>query len=42
MSITTPTVSDACQQALLRAARRGDEHAFAELVEPYRSQLHAH
>ncbi|HLM51179.1 MAG TPA: sigma-70 family RNA polymerase sigma factor [Solirubrobacteraceae bacterium] len=42
MSITTPTVSDARQQALLRAARRGDEHAFAELVEPYGGQLHAH
>src|SRR6266545_8327887 len=27
---------------LLEAARRGDEHAYARLVEPYRAELHAH
>ncbi len=27
---------------LLDAARAGDEHAFAELVEPHRRELHAH
>src|SRR3954447_4768121 len=27
---------------LLEAARGGDEAAFAELVEPYRGELHAH
>jgi RNA polymerase sigma-70 factor, ECF subfamily len=27
---------------LLRAARGGDEEAFRRLVDPYRSQLHAH
>src|SRR5919109_2351172 len=27
---------------LLEAARGGDEQAFADLVEPYRGQLHAH
>jgi RNA polymerase sigma-70 factor (ECF subfamily) len=30
------------ERGLLEAARRGDEDAFARLVEPYRSQLHAH
>src|SRR5437763_239542 len=29
-------------QALLAAARRGDEDAFGRLVGPYRSELHAH
>ena len=27
---------------MLEAARRGDEHAFARLVEPHRARLHAH
>src|SRR5215211_8174340 len=27
---------------LLTAARKGDGHAFRALVEPYRSELHAH
>jgi RNA polymerase sigma-70 factor, ECF subfamily len=30
------------EQGLLRAARGGDENAFAGLVEPYRRELHAH
>src|SRR5438067_12597278 len=30
------------QDQLLAAARKGDENAFARLVEPYRSELHAH
>ncbi len=29
-------------RALLEAARRGDQDAFARLVDPYRSPLHAH
>jgi RNA polymerase sigma-70 factor, ECF subfamily len=36
---TTPTTQDL---RLLDAARGGDEHAFRELVEPHRSELHAH
>ena len=30
------------EQALLQAARDGDEAAFGRLVEPYRGELHAH
>jgi RNA polymerase sigma-70 factor (ECF subfamily) len=30
------------EDRLLRAARDGDENAFASLVEPYRPELHAH
>src|SRR5690349_12872867 len=30
------------EQLLLEAARRGDEGAYARLVEPYRRELHAH
>jgi RNA polymerase sigma-70 factor, ECF subfamily len=30
------------EQSLLDAARRGDEHAYDELVEPHRPELHAH
>jgi len=30
------------EQDLLEAARRGDEHAYRRLVEPRRSELHAH
>ena len=30
------------EAALLDTARAGDETAFARLIEPYRSQLHAH
>ena len=29
-------------QELLDAARAGDEHAFGQLVEPWRGELHAH
>jgi RNA polymerase sigma-70 factor, ECF subfamily len=36
---TTPT---AHERELLEAARDGDESAFSELVEPYRTELHAH
>src|SRR5919202_2657517 len=32
----------ACERPLLAAARAGDKDAFAELVAPYRVQLHAH
>jgi RNA polymerase sigma-70 factor (ECF subfamily) len=38
---TTPA-STAPEQALLAAARAGDEDAFTRLVEPRRSELHAH
>src|ERR687888_1830080 len=34
--------SPVAEQQLLEAARRGDEQAFARLVEPYRAELHAH
>jgi RNA polymerase sigma-70 factor (ECF subfamily) len=37
----TPT-APAQEKELLRAARGGDEHAFGQLVEPYRGELHAH
>src|SRR5918911_5551220 len=30
------------EDKLLDAARKGDENAFARLVEPYRTELHAH
>jgi RNA polymerase sigma-70 factor (ECF subfamily) len=35
-------VGDAPDSRVLAAARRGDEHAFRELVEPHRGELHAH
>jgi RNA polymerase sigma-70 factor (ECF subfamily) len=35
-------VADAPDPRVLDAARRGDEDAFRALVEPYRSELHAH
>jgi RNA polymerase sigma-70 factor, ECF subfamily len=38
--MTTPAIAQ--ELALLDAARGGDERAFRELVEPYRSRLHAH
>jgi RNA polymerase sigma-70 factor, ECF subfamily len=39
---TPSTGSTAREQELLEAARAGDEGAFGRLVEPYRTQLHAH
>jgi RNA polymerase sigma-70 factor (ECF subfamily) len=39
---TAPTTSRAREQALLEAARGGDEDAYRRLVEPHRSELHAH
>ena len=30
------------EDKLLEAARKGDENAFARLIEPYRTELHAH
>ena len=37
----SPT-SSAAQEGLLESARNGDENAFGRLVEPHRSELHAH
>ena len=34
--------STVVDQALLETAREGDESAYAQLVEPHRSELHAH
>src|SRR6201989_572853 len=31
-----------CERALIAAARSGDEHAYAALVEPHRRELRAH
>ena len=39
---TARTTSTTQERQLLDAARGGDEDAFARLVEPYRSELHAH
>src|SRR5919205_835213 len=39
MAATAPTLRE---RALLDAARAGDEHAYATLVEPHRRALHAH
>jgi RNA polymerase sigma-70 factor (ECF subfamily) len=36
------TTRDGENHRLLEAARGGDEHAFARLVEPHRAKLHAH
>jgi RNA polymerase sigma-70 factor, ECF subfamily len=36
------SVSPLQQEQLVRAARDGDEHAYARLVEAYRPELHAH
>jgi RNA polymerase sigma-70 factor, ECF subfamily len=41
MSVTSENLSTD-QAQLLAAARRGDENAFAQLVEPRRPELHAH
>src|SRR3954454_20479881 len=37
-----PITASGPQPALLDAARGGDEGAFRRLVEPHRSELHAH
>src|SRR5262249_10928608 len=37
-----PTPAPPKEQQLLRAARDGNEQAFAELVGSYRGELHAH
>jgi RNA polymerase sigma-70 factor (ECF subfamily) len=37
-----PETSTAQEQALLAAARTGDEAAFSRLVEPHQAELHAH
>ncbi len=39
---TARTTRAASERELLSAARRGDRGAFGRLVEPYRSELHAH
>jgi RNA polymerase sigma-70 factor (ECF subfamily) len=39
---TAPTDTRARERELLEAARGGDEGAFGRLVEPYRTELHAH
>src|SRR5438067_13295222 len=41
MSSASPPPQTA-QRGLLEAARRGDENAYRDLVEPHRSELHAH
>src|SRR6266702_4693984 len=41
MTSVAPTTTPQ-EQALLAAARRGDEGAFGRLVEPRRGELHAH
>jgi RNA polymerase sigma-70 factor, ECF subfamily len=40
--MASPSTSGATQQRELAAARRGDENAFRQLLEPYRGELHAH
>src|SRR5205085_9350691 len=39
---SSPTSAPRPELELLEAARGGREEAFAQLVEPYRAQLHAH
>ena len=39
---TTPADATGRQRALLESARRGDEDAFRRLIEPHRTELHAH
>jgi RNA polymerase sigma-70 factor (ECF subfamily) len=38
----TPSTGPAAQRGLIEAARGGDDHAFARLVDPHRGELHAH
>lgn len=40
--MSTSTISPAQERELLTAACGGDEHAFRQLVETYREELHAH
>ena len=40
--MTTVSTHPTGEQALLLAARNGDEDAYARLLEPYRRELHAH
>jgi RNA polymerase sigma-70 factor, ECF subfamily len=42
MSMAAPRTAAISEPRALAAARGGDERAFARLVEPYRSELHAH
>src|SRR3954466_12715328 len=39
---TAETRGTGHERALLHGARNGDENAFAELLRPYRGELHAH
>ena len=39
---TTPAHATGPQRALLESARQGDEDAFRRLLEPHRTELHAH
>jgi RNA polymerase sigma-70 factor, ECF subfamily len=39
---TSSTRANVDERQLLEAARGGDEHAYARLVEPHRGELHAH
>jgi len=39
---TSSTRATVQERELLEAARRGDEHAYTQLVEPHRRELHAH
>src|SRR5512145_3553964 len=41
-SMPTPPTRSATRDRELVEAARGDEDAFASLVEPYRGELHAH
>src|SRR5438067_9596001 len=39
---TAHTTSTAQERELLQAARGGDENAYGRLIEPHRTELHAH
>ena len=40
--MSAPTTMSSEDRALVEAAKRGDEYAYARLVEPRRAELHAH
>jgi RNA polymerase sigma-70 factor (ECF subfamily) len=40
--MSTASTHTTSEQTLLIAARKGDEHAYERLLEPYRRELHAH